>query len=181
MTGCPDVTVLATGGTIDKVYALSGALEVGPPAAGRLLDLISTDLRVDVQPVLQKDSLDITDADRRLLAGVVDRLVTRAVVITHGTDRLTETAEYLAGRRLATVKTVVMTGALQPAAMARTDAGLNLGGALVACQVLPPGIFVCMSGRVFRAGDVRKNVSTGRFESKRSSASHDRPRVKADG
>jgi L-asparaginase len=167
-----DVTVITTGGTIDKVYTLAGALDVGPPAAERLLAVLHTDLRIDVQPVLAKDSLDLTDSDLSLLVAVLDALPTSAVVITHGTDRLTDTAEYLAEHSSSVGKTVVLTGALQPASMASTDAGLNVGGALIACRILPPGVYVCMSGSVFRAGDVRKDVTTGRFMRRDRAATH---------
>jgi hypothetical protein len=95
MSSEADITVLATGGTIDKIYSVAGQFEVGPPAAQRLLDVVATDLRVDVRSVLAKDSLHMTDADRRALADALDNVDTPSVVITHGTDTLTVTAEYL--------------------------------------------------------------------------------------
>ncbi len=163
MSSAVDVTVLATGGTIDKVYAITGELEVGPPAAERLLDVLTTDLRIEVRSVLAKDSLDMTDADRWTLTDALDEVATTAVVITHGTDTLTDTAEYLAQHRSGAGAVIVLTGALQPAAMAVSDAALNLGAALVASQTLSPGVYVCMGGRVFPAGAVRKDPATGRF------------------
>ena len=163
MSGTADIVVLATGGTIDKVYNLAGELEIGPPAAQRLLDVLKTDLRIDVHSVIRKDSLDITDQDRQVLAEAVDDLDTAAVVITHGTDTLTHTAEYLSRQRSATSKTVVMTGALQPAAMIISDGALNLGTALMASQTLGPGVYICMAGRAFPAGQVRKDALTGQF------------------
>ncbi len=165
MSGPADITVLATGGTIDKVYNLAGQLEIGLPAAQRLLEVLRTDLRIEVRSVVAKDSLDITDADRQTLANEVDELDTASVVITHGTDTLTDTAEYLSRHRSVTSKVVVLTGALQPAAMAVNDAALNLGAALMASQTLAPGVYVCMSGRAFPAGQVRKDALTGQFVS----------------
>ena len=163
MTDTADITVLATGGTIDKIYTIAGELEIGPPAAQRLLDALTTDLRIEVRAVIAKDSLDITEADRRELAGALDEVATSSVVITHGTDTLTDTAEYLDRHGAGRSKVVVLTGALQPAAMAVSDAALNLGAALVACRTLAAGVYVCMGGRVFPAGAVRKDASTGRF------------------
>lgn len=162
-TSTADITVLATGGTIDKVYAIAGQLEIGPPAAQRLLEALTTDLRIEVRSVLAKDSLDLTPTDRRTLAEALAQVGTRAVVITHGTDTLTETAEYLDEHGAGTARVIVLTGALQPAAMAVSDAALNLGAALMASQMLEAGVYVCMGGRVFPAGTVRKEASTGRF------------------
>lgn len=163
MSGTADIVVLATGGTIDKVYDLSGELEVGPPAAQRLLEVLRTELRIVVHSVVRKDSLDITDDDRRALADAVDQLDTSSVVITHGTDTLSDTAEHLSRHGSGASRTVVLTGSLQPAAMAVSDAALNLGTALMASQTLAPGVYVCMGGRAFPAGQVRKDARTGRF------------------
>lgn len=163
MSDIADIVVLATGGTIDKVYNLAGELEIGPPAARRLLDVLRTELRIDIRSVLRKDSLDITDEDRRVLAAALDGSDAEVVVITHGTDTMTETAEFLARQRPVTGKTVVLTGALQPAAMIVSDGALNLGAALMAAQTLDQGVYVCMGGRVFAAGQVRKDAVTGQF------------------
>ncbi|MBW3619582.1 MAG: asparaginase [Actinobacteria bacterium] len=163
MTGTADITVLATGGTIDKIYAVTGQLEIGPPAARWLLDTLTTDLRIEVRSILAKDSLDITSADRRTIADALDDVETPSVVITHGTDTLTDTAEYLRQHAAGTSRVIVLTGALRPAAMIDSDAALNLGAALMASQTLGAGVYVCMGGRVFPAGAVRKDASTGRF------------------
>ncbi len=164
MADAADITVLAAGGTIDKVYNLAGQLEIGPPAAHRLLEVLKTDLRIEVRSVVAKDSLDITDADRQLLLEAIDNAESASVVITHGTDTLTHTAEYLSRHTsTSTAKVVVLTGALQPAAMAVSDAALNLGAAVLAAQTLKPGVYVCMSGRAVPAGQARKDMNTGRF------------------
>lgn len=174
MSSTVDITVLATGGTIDKIYSIAGELEIGPPAAQRLLEVLRTDLRIDVRSVIAKDSLDMTDADRQALADALDDVGTTSVVITHGTDTLTVTAEYLSRHPSATSKVIALTGALQPAAMTVSDAALNLGVALMACQVLPPGVYVCMGGRAFPAGHVRKDPSSGQFLSTPPRAHDDR-------
>jgi L-asparaginase len=164
-----DVTVLATGGTIDKVYSLAGQLEIGPPAASRLLEVMHTDLRIDVESVVAKDSLEITDTDRELLVRRLESVHSEGVVITHGTDTMVQTAEYLHRHSTSTEsRVVVLTGAVQPAAMVGSDAALNLGASLLACQILPAGTYICMSGCVFAAGEVRKDSVTGRFVARAS-------------
>ena len=132
--------MLAAGGTIDKDYFLAGQLEIGPPAAHRLLEVLTTDLRIEVRSIVANDSLDITDADRQLLLEAVDHAESASVVITHGTDTLTHTAEYLSrDASTSTVELVVLTGAWQRAAMAVSDAALNQGVAVLASQTLRRG------------------------------------------
>jgi L-asparaginase len=116
-----------------------------------------------VRSVVAKDSLDLTDTDRQALEDALDDIDTTSVVITHGTDTLTVTAEYLSQRSSATSKIIALTGSLQSAAMAVSDAALNLGAALMACQTLPSGVYVCIGGRAFAAGHVRKDSSSGQF------------------
>ena len=100
------------GGTIDKIYSVAGEMEVGPPAASELLAMVGLG---EVVPVIQasvKDSLDLTEADRAELLQHLRHLSARGVVITHGSDTLTVTAEYLQ-RHAANLedKTIVLTGA----------------------------------------------------------------------
>lgn len=163
MTGGESVTVLAMGGTIDKVYNLAGQLEIGPPAAREILDVGRAET-VTVETIVAKDSLDLTDADRDLLLDRIGRLQQGRAVITHGTDTMTQTADYLRRHPSAIAgKTLVITGALQPAAMRSTDAHFNLGAALVAAQLSPAGVYLCMNGRVFPAGSAIKDSTSGRF------------------
>ena len=84
------------------------------------------------------------------------------IVITHGTDGMVETALYLAGRGLE--KSVVITGAIIPFAFGISDSPFNLGSALAFVQVVPPGVYVVMNGRLFEANNVRKEVETGTFQ-----------------
>lgn len=162
MTDPAPIAILTTGGTIDKVYALSGDLEIGPPAVAGILDAVVTPTPILVERVLAKDSLDLTDDDRDALARAVARTAADRIVITHGTDTMTDTAESLAGR-VPEGKTIVLTGALQPASMNRSDAAFNLGFAIAAAQTSPPGVYVAMSARVFPASTVVKDRSTGAF------------------
>ena len=86
------------------------------------------------------------------------------VLITHGTDTMPETARYLLEHADLGNKVVVLTGAMQPAVMARSDAGFNLGAAIAALNLLEPGVYISMSGRIFPAESVRKDRSRGIFE-----------------
>lgn len=153
--------MLTTGGTIDKAYfdALSEyqIVESGIP------DLIAqarVALPFRVMELMRKDSLELTDADRALIAAAVREAPERHVVITHGTDTMTETAKALSD---VGGKTIVLTGALSPARFAETDAPFNLGMAFATAQVAAPGVWIAMSGQVFDGLKVRKDRAAGKF------------------
>ena len=157
----PAILVLTTGGTIDKNYfdALSEyqIVDSGIPA---LLKEARVALPLRIEEVCRKDSLELTDADRAEIARRIAEAPETQVVITHGTDTMTDTAKALAG---ITGKTIVLTGALSPARFAETDAPFNLGMAFAAAQVAPPGVYIAMSGQVFDGLKVRKDRAAGRF------------------
>lgn len=159
------IHVLATGGTIDKVYGISGELEIGPPAFSALVAPVLTDLTWDVTSVTAVDSLDMSDDHRAHLVAAVEALDGDLFLVTHGTDTMPETARYLDEHLspASAAKVVVLTGAMQPAAMSASDAAYNLGAATVALQLLPAGVHVVMSGRVFPADRVVKDVGRGVF------------------
>lgn len=164
MTRVESITVLTMGGTIDKIYNLAGELEIGRPAAHEILEVARVGLPVTVETVVARDSLDLTDADRELLLRRIGQLHDSRAVITHGTDTMSETADYLQRHASDIVgRTLVITGALQPAAMRLTDAPFNLGAALVAAQTQPAGVHLCMNGRVLPAGTVIKDRISGQF------------------
>lgn len=159
-----NIVLLATGGTIDKFYSVAGTLDIGAPAAHDLLERVLTDIRFDIRPLIGKDSLDMTDADRAELAAALDEVEHERVIITHGTDTMSETARYLSEHANLGNKVVVLTGAMQPAVMAHSDAGFNLGAAVAAVTLLQPGVYISMSGRIFPAATVRKDRARGIFE-----------------
>jgi len=156
------IRFITTGGTIDKVYfdALS-QYEVGESLVEHILREGLVQFEYDVVQFLQKDSLDIDDADRRRLRDYIADDDAKYYVVTHGTDTMPETAEALSGLE---GKTIVLTGALTPARFRTTDAVFNIGMAVAAVQVAPPGVYIAMSGQVFEAGTVRKNRRENRFE-----------------
>lgn len=156
------ILVLATGGTIDKEYSIAGELEIGEPQARRILADVITPLEFVHEAVLRKDSLDINDADRAAIRAHVAASAHERILITHGTDTMTTTAEALTG---IAGKVIVLVGAMQPARMRDSDATFNLGLAVGAVQSLPAGVYIAMSGQVFPAGAVAKDRSVGVFHS----------------
>jgi len=155
------VLVVTTGGTIDKVYFDAGsAYEVGASVVGDLLREASVKVPYEILSPLRKDSLDLTDADRRRILELLAGRPERRVVITHGTDTMTATAELLT---TLPDRTIVLTGSLAPARFARSDATFNVGMAFAAVQTLPAGVYIVMNGQVFSAGRVRKDRAQNRF------------------
>jgi L-asparaginase len=156
------IVVITTGGTIDKLYfdELS-AYQVGDPEIVRVLAAANVTAAYEVVPLLRKDSLQLTEADRRLIAATIRRRRARRFLITHGTDTMIRTALELCPLR---GKTIVLTGALQPARFAASDAVFNIGAAFMAAQTLPAGVWIAMHGRVFDPRHVRKNRRLNRFE-----------------
>ena len=157
------IRFISTGGTIDKIYfdALS-QFEVGESQVQHILTEALVQFDYSIEPLLQKDSLELTDEDRAMLRDFVESDSSKYFVITHGTDTMVDTADALAD---IDGKTIVLTGALSPARFRTTDAVFNVGMAVAAVQVAAPGVYIAMSGQVFAAGSVRKNRSKNRFES----------------
>jgi L-asparaginase len=155
------IVVLTTGGTIDKTYfdALS-KYQVGESVVQKLLEIGRVTSSFHIIEALRKDSLDLTAEDRETLRAKVAELPNTRLVITHGTDTMTETARVMAG---IPDKTIVFTGSLSPARFSESDATFNLGMAFATVQIAPPGVYIAMSGQVFRADKVRKDHDAGRF------------------
>ena len=157
-----DLLIVTTGGTIDKVYFDDKSdFQVGEPQIGRILQELGVAFRFSVIGLLRKDSLHINQGDRELLRAAIAAQPMRHVLVTHGTDTMVETA-----RVLATVpdKTIVLTGALNPARFRGSDAEFNIGTAVGAVQSLPFGVYIAMNGRIWNPLKVRKNVAANRFE-----------------
>lgn len=156
------ISIIAVGGTIDKIYFdAKSEYEVGPPNIERVLAELNLSIAYSVNSLMRKDSLDLTDEDRTRIADAVTRDPATRILITHGTDTMVATAQALTH---VTGKTIVLTGALEPALFKTSDAVFNIGCALGAVQCLPAGIYIAMNGRIFRADRVRKNLEKNRFE-----------------
>jgi L-asparaginase len=157
------IRIVVTGGTFDKQYdELSGRLFFQETHLPEMLRLGRCRTPVALQPLMMMDSLDMTEADRARIVEACRTCPEARVVVTHGTDTMTETGRALLAAGLG--KTVVLTGAMVPYAFGSSDGLFNLGSALSFAQVLPPGVYLAMNGRCFAADRVAKNRQTGTFE-----------------
>jgi L-asparaginase len=158
------IAILTIGGTIDKDYfdALSEYQIVESPI-NDFFSAINLTLDYHLTSLMKKDSLDMTEEDRAAIYKHIDGIPEKQILITHGTDTMSITADSLKPIKN---KTIVITGAMKPARFKETDAIFNIGFALGALQALPCGIYIAMSGKIFPAGTVKKNRELGRFEEK---------------
>ncbi|HET6397687.1 MAG TPA: asparaginase domain-containing protein [Pseudoxanthomonas sp.] len=157
-----ELLIVTTGGTIDKIYFDDKSdYQIGEPQIGRILEELGVAFRFTVIPILRKDSLHIQEAERELIRAAIAAQPARHVLVTHGTDTMVETAKVL---QAIPGKTIVLTGALNPARFRGSDAEFNIGCAVGAVQTLPPGAYIAMNGRIWQPDRVRKNVSANRFE-----------------
>lgn len=156
------IEIITTGGTIDKLYFdAKSRFEVGAPQIPELLREANLDLDLQLTPLLRKDSLELSDADRELIRRTVEQSVHSRIVVSHGTDTMIRTALDLLE---IPGKTIVLTGAMQPARFRATDALYNVACALTAVQLLLSGVYIAMNGRIFDPRKTRKNVELNRFE-----------------
>lgn len=156
------IQIFTTGGTIDKVYFdARSEYTVGEPTILEILRTAGATVDVRVETLMRKDSLDMDEADRQAVVSRVAASEAARVLITHGTDTMVQTARAL---RQVEGKTIVLVGSLSPARFKASDAEFNIGFALAAVQLLPPGVYLAMNGRVFDADRVEKNRSENRFE-----------------
>jgi L-asparaginase len=156
------IQIITTGGTIDKIYfdRLS-EFQVGEPQIGAVLREVHVAFAWEIESVLRKDSLELTDADRSLIRARVEATPHARVLVTHGTDTMCETGRALRG---IAGKTIVLTGSLAPAMFKASDAVFNIGFALACVQTLAPGVYLAMNGRVFDPARTRKNRAANLFE-----------------
>ena len=156
------IQFISTGGTIDKIYFDDmSQFEVGESQIQHILSEGLVGFDFDILPLFRKDSLEMTDADRETLRTTIEAGVAERYVVTHGTDTMTETAAAL---RDIPGKVIVLTGALSPARFKTTDAIFNVGLAVGAAQLASPGVYIAMSGQIFRGDAVRKNRDANCFE-----------------
>lgn len=159
------VHIFTAGGTIDKVYFdAKSEYTVGDPQIADILQDAGVTFDWEVQQLLRKDSLELTDDDRSAIAEAVHRCPCQRIIVTHGTDTMVATARAVRDHGELGEKTVVFVGSLSPARFKGSDAEFNIGFAAGAVQTLPAGVFVAMNGRVFPANAVRKNREENRFE-----------------
>lgn len=159
------IRIFITGGTFDKEYnELTGQLYFNDTHMHDLLEMGRCKADVEIRTLMMVDSLEMTDDDRDLIVHQCNNAEEDQIVITHGTDTMSETAQYIAQKLKATDKTIVLTGAMIPIKFGSSDGLFNLGSALAFAQSLPAGVYVAMNGRHFNWDNVRKNKQTGMFE-----------------
>jgi L-asparaginase len=158
------IRILVTGGTFDKEYdELTGRLFFRDTHLPEMLRRGRSMLDIQLETVMMIDSLDMTDEDRARIVARARGCEEQAIVISHGTDTMVETARALAAAQIA-AKTIVLTGAMVPYAFGSSDGLFNLGSALSFVQVLAPNVYVAMNGQHFTWDACRKNKATGCFE-----------------
>lgn len=153
---------ISTGGTIDKVYfdALS-EYQIGSPQVQEILSEAGVAFEFEVEQLMAKDSLELTDSDREIIRERVLASPFERIIITHGTDTMVQTALLLVD---VPGKTIVFTGAMQPARFRNTDATFNIGVAVGAVSSLPHGVYLAMNGCIFDPRRTRKNRQRHCFE-----------------
>jgi L-asparaginase len=157
------IRILVTGGTFDKEYdERTGQLFFKDTHIAEMLRLGRSRVQTTIRTVMMIDSLEMTEADRALIVQNCLQSDENRIVITHGTDTMSETAAAIA--QAVSGKTVVLTGAMIPYAFGSSDGLFNLGSALSFVQVLPPGVYISMNGKCFPWDRVRKNRERGEFE-----------------
>ena len=157
------IRIFITGGTFDKEYdEITGSLFFKDTHMREMLELGRSKIDVDIRTLMMVDSLDMTPEDRNLVVENCKHSKEKKIIITHGTDTMTETGKMLAEANLE--KTIVLTGAMIPYKFGSSDGLFNLGSALGFVQSLPKGIYIAMNGRCFNYDKVKKNKETGIFE-----------------
>ena len=159
------IQVYVTGGTFDKEYNfITGELYFKDT---HLLDMFEqgrSRLDLDVKTLMMVDSLEMTEDDRTLIVESCANTESKKILLTHGTDKMVETASILAQADSLKGKTIVLTGAMVPIAFGTSSDGyFNLGSALALVQCLPPGVYIVMNGRYFNWENVEKNRESGYF------------------
>jgi L-asparaginase len=161
------IRLIITGGTFDKEYdKLRGELTLKRTHLPEILEDMRCTVPVRVEINRLVDSLQMDDEERENVLRAVEASLESRILITHGTDTMDRTARILgeSSGLSAQEKTVVLTGAMIPYRVTGSDALFNLGCAVSAVQVLPPGVYIVMNGRVFSWDRVAKNRDTGVFE-----------------
>lgn len=159
------IQVFVTGGTFDKEYNyLTGELYFRDTHLKEMFERGRSEVKVDIKTLMMVDSLDMGDDEHSIIVYNCRKADSNRILLTHGTDRMVDTARVLAEANIEG-KTIVLTGAMVPYAFGTSSDGFfNLGSALAFVQVLPPGVYIVMNGRYFLWNRVRKNRQTGTFE-----------------
>jgi L-asparaginase len=157
------IKIFVTGGTFDKEYdEIKGILFFNKTHLSEILKMGRCKLKVDIKTLMIKDSLEMTNEDRKIILENCKKTKEDKILITHGTDTMEEIAKILANS--IKDKTIVLTGAMIPYKFGSSDGIFNLGSSLAFVQTLPRGVYISMNGKYFNWDNVRKNKETGEFE-----------------
>lgn len=162
------IRIFVTGGTFDKEYdELTGELFFKDTHLPDILKTGRCTVPLDIRTIMMIDSLSMKPSDRKIILENVKKEKEERIIITHGTDTIADTAKVL-GKAMKKGqlkgKTVVLTGAMRPWKLGRSDCGFNLGSAIAWVQCKKPGVYIAMNGKVFDWDNVRKNKQKGEFE-----------------
>ena len=163
------IYVVTTGGTIEKVYSeQTGSVANFDNRIQRYLQLLRLpDTEVRIVPLLNKDSLEMSDSDREMVLSTVKALLNEnaPIIITHGTDTMIQTGIFVQGALSDLKVPIILTGAMTPLGFESSDGLQNLTESLFAARVLAPGVFVVMHSQVFPVDRVKKDRALSRFVS----------------
>ena len=158
------IKIFITGGTIDcqKIDSKIQQYIFTETHLPQMLEQGRNRTEVDLETLMLKYSLYMTDADRKLILEKCREIPEDKIVITYGTDTMVETATIL-GKNIKN-KTIVLLGAMTPFVFKNSDALFNLGAAITVVQILPKGVYIAMNGKIFTWDNVRKDKKLGEFK-----------------
>lgn len=157
------ILFIQTGGSIDKDYPtkVKGyAFEFGDPAFKNILHKVDLNFKYETLTIFKKDSLDMNEKDRQKIYDYCAESKYEKIIITHGTDTMSETAKVLSGLK---GKTIVLTGSFLPEKFYDSEADFNVGVAVGAINILNNGVYIAMNGRIYEWNKCKKDLSTGQF------------------
>ncbi len=159
-----DIRIITTGGTFDKQYnPIEGQLTFIDSQLPKIIKDSRCTSSIILECPIAVDSLDMNEKERHEIVQSILNSPEQKVIVVHGTDTMTLTAELALKEDIKKSHTIVFTGAMVPYSLRDSDAVYNLGCSQIAVQLLPPGIYICMNGRVFEAGKVYKDKKAGIF------------------
>ena len=162
------IKIFITGGTFDKSYDhINGKLFFEKTHLPEMIKRSKCRLEIEIETIVMKDSLDLTAKDVSMIVDSCKNEKSNRIIITHGTDTITNTAKLISNQKLVN-KTIILTGAMIPYAFGSSSDGFfNLGCALSFVQTLEPGVYITMHGEYFKYNEVEKNNEIGVFERKK--------------
>ena len=158
------IIFIQTGGTIDKDYprvTKGWAFEFGEPATIRILEKLDPSFDYEVVTACQKDSMELTEKDRKDIADLINSYASEKFIITHGTDTMIETATFL--DQQVSGNLIVITGAMRPERFSNSDAHVNLGTAIATAALMTSGIYISMHGIVKPYQEIQRDMNTGKY------------------